>query len=149
MTREASLFSSSAHAFAFWAGSVAVAIGVVLHVPMFWMGRNNGFHLAGMPMGNGMLFGMFLIVAGFVATGWGLMPGRRRRSDVWEDITPPEDAPLTSAHWLQIFLIAVALVIDIMKAATLGFVTPGMRVEYGITFAKAALVPLSGLTGTT
>jgi putative MFS transporter len=46
-------------------------------------------------------------------------------------------------------VLAVALVIDIMKAATLGFVTPGMRVEYGISFAHVALVPFAGLLGTT
>jgi len=150
MTREASLFASPTRAFAFWAGCAAVTIGVLLHVPMFWMGRLNHFQLAGMPMGNGMLIGMYLIVAGFVATGYGLMPRRGdRHAASLDEIAPPEDAPLTRAHWIQIILLAIALVIDIMKAATLGFVTPGMRVEYGITAAHVALVPLSGLTGTT
>lgn len=150
MAREASLFASPARAFAFWAGCLAVTIGVLLHVPMFWMGRTNHFHLAGMPMGTGMLVGMYLIVAGFIATGYGLMPRRAyRQSASWDEIAPPEDAPLTAAHWLQIILLAIALVIDIMKAATLGFVIPGMRLEYGITAAHVALVPLSGLTGTT
>jgi len=150
MTREASLFASPIRAIAFWAGCVAVTIGVLLHVPMFWMGRTNHFHLAGMPMGTGMLVGMYLIVAGFLATAYGLMPPRsRRESSSWDEIAPPEDAPLTAAHWVQIILLAVALVIDIMKAATLGFVVPGMRVEYGITAAHVALVPLAGLTGTT
>ena len=36
--------------FAFWTGSAMVAAGVVLHLPMFWMGRKMGFRLAGMPM---------------------------------------------------------------------------------------------------
>lgn len=150
MTRDASLFASTGRAFAFWTGCVAVTIGVLLHVPMFWMGRTNHFHLAGMPMGTGMLIGMYLIVAGFVAAGYGLMPRRsQRQSASWDEIAPPEDAPLTTAHWVQIALLAVALVIDIMKAATLGFVIPGMRVEYGISAAHVALVPLAGLTGTT
>lgn len=150
MTRDASLFASPTRALAFWAGCLAVTIGVLLHVPMFWMGRTNHFHLAGMPMGTGMLIGMYLIVAGFVATGYGLMPRRSQRQTASLDqIAPPEDAPLTAAHWVQITLLAVALVIDIMKAATLGFVVPGMRVEYGITAAHVALVPLAGLSGTT
>lgn len=150
MTRDASLFASPTRALAFWAGCLAVTIGVLLHAPMFWMGRTNHFHLAGMPMGTGMLIGMYLIVAGFIATGYGLMPRRGdRHSGSWDEIAPPEDAPLTRAHWIQIALLAVALVIDIMKAATLGFVIPGMRVEYHITAAHVALVPLSGLTGTT
>lgn len=149
MTREASLFASTGRALGFWAGCLAVTIGVLLHIPMFWMGRTNHYHLAGMPMGTGMLIGMYLIVAGFLATAWGLIPRHASKPGSWDDIAPPEDSPLTAAHWVQIVLLAVALVIDIMKAATLGFVVPGMRAEYHITFAHAALVPLAGLTGTT
>lgn len=149
MTQKASLFSSRSHAFAFWSGSVAVTIGVLLHLPMFLMARSTGYKLAGMPMGTGMLIGMGLIVAGFFATAYGLMPRRSAGSIAYEEIAPPEDAPLTKAHWVQIAVLAGALIIDIMKAATLGFVTPGMRVEYGLSFAMVALVPFSGLLGTT
>jgi putative MFS transporter len=116
---------------------------------MFLMGRTTHYRLAGMPMGKGMLIGMGLIVAGFAAAAYGLLPRRRRASLDYQEIAPLEDAPLTRAHWIQISVLAVALVIDVMKAATLGFVTPGMRVEYGLTFAGVALVPFSGLLGTT
>lgn len=149
MTQKASLFSSWKHAFAFWGGSVAVTIGVLLHIPMFLMGRNTHYQLAGMPMGTGMLIGMGLIVAGFIATAYGLIPRRHRGSLDYEEIAPPEDAPLTRAHWVQIVVLAVALVIDVMKAATLGFVVPGMRVEYGLTFAGVAVLPFAALLGTT
>jgi putative MFS transporter len=148
MEPKASLFSSRAHFWAFWGGCVAVTSGVLLHIPMFLMGRYTHYRLAGMPMGEGMLFGMFLIVAGFAATAYGLLP-RRTQATAYDEINPPEDAPLTKAHWVQIIILAVALVIDVMKAATLGFVIPGMRVEYGLTFAQVAQVPLSGLFGTT
>jgi putative MFS transporter len=148
VAQKASLFSSRGHFLAFWGGCVAVTIGVLLHIPMFLMGRYTHYKLAGMPMGNGMLFGMFLIVAGFLATAYGLLP-RRRHAFVYEEITPPENAPLTKAHWIQITILAAALIIDVMKAATLGFVTPGVRVEYGLTFAEAAWLPFSGLLGTT
>lgn len=148
MAQKASLFSSPARFWAFWSGCIAVAIGVLLHIPMFLMGRYTHYKLAGMPMGNGMLFGMFLIVAGFMATAWGLLPPRTRTA-AWEEIAPPENAPLTRAHWIQISILAIALVIDVMKAATLGFVVPGTRIEYGLTFAQVALLPLSGLSGTT
>ncbi|HEX7360492.1 MAG TPA: MFS transporter [Bryobacteraceae bacterium] len=148
MNQEGSLFSSKSRALAFWGGSVAVTAGVLLHIPMFLMGRYTGFKLAGMPMSNGMLAGMGLIVAGFAATAYGLMP-RRASSTVYEEIAPPEDAPLTKAHWIQIIVLAVALIIDVMKAATLGFVVPGMRVEYGLSFAGVALLPFAGLLGTT
>jgi MFS transporter, putative metabolite:H+ symporter len=148
MTRKASLFADSNHALAFWAGSLAVAIGVLLHIPMFLMGRYTHWKLAGMPMGAPMLFGMGLIIAGTAATAYGLIP-HRTKTDVFEEIAPPEDAPLTRAHWVQIALLSVALIIDVMKPATLGFVVPGMRAEYGLTFAGVALLPFSGLLGTT
>lgn len=149
MTREASLFSSRSHAFAFWSGCAAVTAGVLLHLPMFLMSRADHFHMAGMPMDSGMLAGMGLIVAGFAATAYGLLPRRSRAKVSVEEIAPPEDSPLTWAHWLQIILLATALVIDVMKAATLGFVIPGMRVEYGLSFAAVAALPFSGLLGTT
>ena len=50
-------------------------------------------------------------------------------------IAPPEDAPLARAHWMLMGVLAVALIIDVMKPASLAFVTPGMRVEYGVDSA--------------
>jgi MFS transporter, putative metabolite:H+ symporter len=110
-----------------------VATGVALHLPMFWMARKSGFRLAGMPMDPGMLVGMALIVVGVIAAAYGLLP--RSRS-----ITPPEYTPLTKAHWLQIALLALALLIDVSKASTLGFVIPGMRAEYGLGSAAIAVL---------
>ena len=148
--QKASLFSSWGHATAFWVGSAAVTVGVLLHLPMFLMGRATHYRLVGMPMGTGMLIGMGLIVAGFAATAYGLLP-RHNAADsvIAEDMAPPEDAPLNHAHWIQIIVLAVALVIDVMKAASLGFVTPGMRSEYGLTFAAVAVLPFVALLGTT
>jgi putative MFS transporter len=45
-------------------------------------------------------------------------------------------------------LLALALIIDIMKPASLGFVTPGMRSEYGVDAVTVAWLPLMALTGT-
>lgn len=148
MTREGSLFSSWSHAFAFWSGSAAVTAGVLLHLPMFWMGRKTGFKLAGMPMDTGMLVGMGLIIAGFAAAAYGLLPRRRTRAVVYEELAAPENAPLKAAHWVQIAVLAVALVINVMKAATLGFVIPGMRTEYGLDSATVSLLPFMALIGT-
>src|SRR5512146_1840161 len=148
VTGKASLFSDASHAFAFWGGSLAVTIGVLLHIPMFLMGRYTHYNLAGMPMGTPMLIGMGLIIAGTGATAYGLMP-RRVKAFAFEEIAPPEDAPLTRAHWIQITLLSIALIIDVMKPATLGFVVPGMRSEYGLSFAQVAILPFSGLLGTT
>src|ERR1700685_2069887 len=44
------LFADRRSSLAFWLGSAVVSIGVVLHLPMFWMARHSGFILAGMPM---------------------------------------------------------------------------------------------------
>ncbi len=134
---------------AFWSGSAMVAVGVALHLPMFWMGRKMGFRLVGMPMDTGMLIGMALIILGIAAAAYGLLPNRQPQPFSYGSIIPPEDSPLTKAHWIQIALLAVALVIDVMKAATLGFVMPGMRAEYGLGAAAVAVLPVVALTGTT
>lgn len=141
-------FSERRNAVAFWLGSAVVSVGVLLHLPMFWMGRTMGFVLAGMPMDPGMLWGMACIVLGIVAAGYGLLPTRAVNGTVHDVIAPPEDAPLSPAHWRLMGVLAVALVIDIMKPASLGFVTPGMRVEYGVDAATVALLPFSALVGT-
>jgi putative MFS transporter len=116
---------------------------------MFLMGRASHYNLAGMPMGTGMLIGMALIIAGTAATAYGLLPPRRVEGAGFEEIAPPEDAPLTRAHWVQIIILAAALIIDVMKPATLGFVVPGMRAEYGLSFANVAVLPFAALLGTT
>jgi MFS transporter, putative metabolite:H+ symporter len=148
-SKNKSLFAGPRHMIAFWSGSFMVAAGVALHLPMFWMGRKTGFRLAGMPMDNGMRLGMALIIFGIAAAAYGLLPRRLPERAGAGTITPPEDAPLTRAHWIQLGLIGIALVIDVMKAATLGFVTPGMRVEYGLNAASIALLPVVALLGTT
>src|ERR1700686_5283606 len=141
-------FSQRRNALAFWAGSAVVSVGVLLHVPMFWMARSTGFNKSGMPMDAGMLLGMLLIFLVIAAAGYGLLPVRRRGVGVYHEIAPPEDAPLMAAHWKLMGVLAVALIIDIMKPASLGFVTPGMQVEYGIGKGTVALLPLSALIGT-
>lgn len=58
----------------FVVGCVAVTIGVVLHLPMYWMGRMDGFRLSGMAMDSGMIAGMGLILLGTAMACFGLMP---------------------------------------------------------------------------
>jgi len=149
MKPKPSLFASLPRRLAFWSGSLMVAVGVGLHLPMFWMGRHTGFRLAGMPMERGMIAGMGLIVIGVLAAAYGLLPRRHSHYMTAGTFLQPEDAPLTQAHWVQIGLLALALVIDVGKAATLGFVVPGMRDEYGLSAAAIAVLPLCALLGTT
>jgi putative MFS transporter len=141
-------FADRRSALAFWLGSAIVSAGVLLHLPMFWMARNSGFVLSDMPMDRGMVSGMALIVAGIAAAGYGLLPLPASDGGVHESFTPPEDAPLTAAHWKLMGVLAVALIIDVMKPASLGFVTPGMQGEYGLNRSTVALLPFSALIGT-
>lgn len=149
MDQKLSLFASWQKLLAFWIGSTMVATGVILHLPMFWMARFTHFRLAGMPMETGMYVGMALIISGVAAAAYGLLPAVRKQHVSHLSITPPEDAPLTREHWIQIILLGVALVIDVMKAASLGFVVPGMRAEYGLGFSGVAILPFVALLGTT
>ena len=135
----------------FAAGVAAVTVGVLLHLPMFWMGRDMGFRLVGMAMDPGMIAGMGLIGIGVLLAGWGLLPrdvARQIHASRHISVDAPEDAPLHRAHWQLMLILVVALVIDVMKPASLGFVMPGLTREYGVGPAIAALFPFSALLGT-
>ena len=136
---------------AFILGVIAVTAGVLMHVPMFLMGQHNHFMLAGMPMGVDMIVGMALIVGGVGVAAYGLLP--RNVSGLLSAsqeivVSPPEDAPLSRAHWTLMAVLVIALIIDIMKPASLGFTIPGMIEEYGVPKQTASLVPFFALTGT-
>jgi putative MFS transporter len=84
------------HFWAFAGGCLAVTLGVALHLPMFWMGRGNGFRLVDMPVDAEMIWGMVLIVAGIAVAGYGLLPRRPGAGAAEPRVTvsAPEDAPL-------------------------------------------------------
>ncbi len=143
------VFEQRRNTLIFWCGCVLVTAGVLAHLPMFLMGRGNGFVLAGMPMGFGMLLGMGAIVLGVAAAAYGLLPAGPRNAHVTLDVSAPlENARLGAAHWRVASLLAVALVIDIMKPASLGFVTPGMTSEYHIGARTVSWLPFAALAGT-
>ena len=147
----ASTLSDRRGLLAFVIGVIAVTIGVLLHAPMFWMGRDMHFMLVGMPMGTDMIFGMFLIVAGIGVAAYGLLPSNISgilSASQEIVVSPPEDAPLSRAHWTLMGVLVIALVIDIMKPASLGFTIPGMIEEYGVPKQTASLVPFFALVGT-
>jgi len=148
---QTNVFQDRRGVWAFALGCIAVTIGVLLHVPMFWMGHNNGFVLYGMPMDPSMIFGMYLIIAGVIAAGYGLLPSKAAYNAVVSSrvtVVAPEDAPLSRAHWMLMAVLVVALIIDVMKPATLGFTVPGMIREYQTTKQHASLVPFFALIGT-
>jgi putative MFS transporter len=132
-------------------GVLAVTAGVVLHLPMFAMGRMTHYRLYGMPMGAGMYFGMAAIIVGVGVAAYGLLPtniSRQLSASQGIVISPPEDMPLSWSHWMLMLVLVIALGIDIMKPASLGFTIPGMISEYHKTKATVSLVPFFALVGT-
>src|SRR3954462_10047414 len=104
----------------FVVGVLAVVAGVLLHLPMFLMGRMAHFRLYGMPMDSEMYVGMAAIIGGIGVAAYGLLPGNiSQQLTASHDIvvTPPEDVPLSRAHWSLMFVLVIALGIDIMKPA--------------------------------
>jgi putative MFS transporter len=142
------------HPFAFWSGTLAIVAGVLAHIPMFVCASHMGYQMAGMEMDAPMLAGMALIPLGLLLAAYGLMPrlGRLRgqapdpQGLAWQ---VADGIPLNRRHWSLVIVLAVALTIDVMKPATLGFVMPGMTREYALSKQNAGLLALVALTGTT
>jgi len=146
-----SLFSDRRDVWAFGLGVIAVTAGVLLHLPMFWMGRMTHYRLAGMAMGWDMVLGMALIVGGVAVAAYGLLPrniAAQRSAAADVVVAAPEDAQLGPAHWRLMTVLVIALVIDVMKPAALGFAVPGMTHEYGVPKSTASLVAFFALIGT-
>jgi len=141
------------HPVAFWVGCAALVCGVLAHFPGFAAAAHQHYQMAGLPMDDAMMIGMFLIPLGFIAATYGLMPrlGQLHRNLHGNPIQfhVSDGVPLNKAHWLLVIVLLVALAVDVMKPATLGFVMPGMSKEYGIPREKAGWLALVALTGTT
>lgn len=135
----------------FWGGCAAISLGVLLHLPMLAMAQRMGHHLSGMPMDGWMYAGMALIALGVPAAVAGALPKRRAGHDASAatSFEASDATPLGRWHAGVLVVLTLGLVIDTMKPATLGFVLPGMRGEYGIERSTAALLPFVALTGTT
>jgi putative MFS transporter len=145
------------HPISFTVGVGLLTAGVLLHVPDFLSMESMGYRMADMAMSPAMLTGMACILAGVALSTHGLLPPwsllrarrARRARAVRYYVHAMDSASLKWAHWWLLFVLGVALVIDVMKPATLGFILPGVRAEYGISTAGAAALPLVALTGTT
>lgn len=135
----------------FWGACLAIAAGVLMHLPMLAMAHGMGNRLVGMPMDAQMWAGMALIVLGVPAAVWGALPRRRARhgAHAGTSYEAPDTTPLGRWHAAVLIVLTLGLVIDVMKPATLGFVLPGMRAEYGISKSTVAWFPFAALAGTT
>ncbi|MDP9222092.1 MAG: MFS transporter, partial [Actinomycetota bacterium] len=146
-----------AHPVAFWLGTVAVSVGVLLHVPMFTGASGDGYKLVGMQISGLMLLGMALILAGFVLTYIGLAPRiTHRASESHLKVQAFDDAKLRPAHYRLIAVLLVAIAVDTLKPFTFAFIIPGVTLEYGLRSAThpapgalpVALWPFVAITGT-
>jgi MFS transporter, putative metabolite:H+ symporter len=145
------------HPHAFWLGCAAVVAGVLMHMPMFAMGRMTHWQMVGMPMDTLMLSGMVLIPLGLLLSAYGLMPRlERMRGSVHASEAAQhrsfhiaDGVALNVEHWKLVLVLVTALAIDVMKPATLGFVMPGMSAEYQISKPTASTLALVALIGTT
>lgn len=141
---------------AFWLGTVACTVGVLLHLPMYFSTASMGYRMAGMHPDAPMLAGMALIGVGLVAVVYGLVP-RGAAPDRGEapQVRALDDARITPAHVGLLIAMAIAVSIDVMKPTALSFVTPGAAHEYGLRSPATphgglpvALMPLFGIAGT-
>ncbi len=141
---------------AFWIGFISVSVGVALQLPMYIHSENMGYRLVGMPMTASMNWGMVLEVLGLLITLYSLLPSKiQEQNDYQLKIKALDDAPINRTHIGLLFVMAVAITIDVMKPTILSFVIPGMAREYGLkspiyphATIPVALLPLCGITGT-
>lgn len=147
--------------FAFWVGSFAVTVGVLLSIPMLVMARHDHYMLSGMPMDRWMVIGMIGIGIGLVSVFVGLMP----RSPNWHATSDRSAEPLLEAmdngrlrpaHLKLISVLIFAIAIDSIKPFTFTFILPDVAMEYGLSTpahqmpgaAPVAWLPFFGITGT-
>ena len=135
----------------FWGACAAIALGVLMHLPMLAMAHRHGNRLIGMPMEPEMWAGMALIALGVPAAIFGALPRHRapHGAHAGTSYEAPDSTPLGRWHAGVLLVLILGLVIDVMKPATLGFVLPGMSAEYGISKATVAWFPFTALVGTT
>jgi MFS transporter, putative metabolite:H+ symporter len=142
-----------------------ITVGVVWHAADFLELPGKGDTAS--EMGGVKALAMLIDLLGLVLAGWGLLP----RGRVANGVTAQESAPaivgnvsnfkegselvaldsarMTGAHWRLMTRLFIGLALDTMKPATIGFMLPGLKAEYGISPAEASLLPLFALTGTT
>jgi MFS transporter, putative metabolite:H+ symporter len=140
------------HLIAFWLGTEFIVMGVGFHLPDFIAARKMHYCMQCMPMSKLMLCGMGLILTGIPMAAYGLFPvrsGAEKNLNSTYQLHTLDNAQLSWRHLRLVIVLAIALVVDVMKPATLGFVMPGMAKEYGISASTASLLALFAMIGTT
>lgn len=139
----------------FWSGLLAVTVGAVLHLPMYFTAAEQGYELVGKSMDLPMTVGMPLLVGGLLATLYSLLPRAVEPQETRLRVRAMDEAPLNRTHLYLILVMVAAITIDVMKPTTLSFVLPGFAREYGLRSpvhpdgtVPASLLPLAGISGT-
>ncbi|MFF6998999.1 MFS transporter [Streptomyces sp. NPDC008313] len=128
----------------FWAGVALTCAGVAQHVWMFVDSASMDFHMAMMGMSWVMWAAMAAIVVGVALSGFSVVqpPGTGPAA-------APAPARTTRASRRRLIgVLSFALMVDQMKPATLAFIQPGMRAEFGLGAAEIAWLPTVALSGT-
>lgn len=139
------------HPVAFWSGCLLIMLGVLAHFPMFVHSAAMNYKMAGMEMDASMWVGMAIIPCGVFLAWFGLMPRLellRQGSHGDINFHVADNSPLNVEHWKLVTALLIAVTVDVMKPATLGFVMPGMTAEYAISQSTAGTLALIALTGT-
>jgi len=107
------------HPVAFWFGVMAVTTGVILHLPMYLMGKGMGYKLVGMPMDMPMMIGMAAIIAGLASSLYGLYPETTAMNAEMTStvrVSALDDASLNATHAGLLLAMAIAVMIDIIRS---------------------------------
>ena len=129
----------------------------MLQLPMYLDAGSTGYRLVGKTMDTNMYIGIGLVLFGLFATLYSLIPPATddKINDFPLKVRALDDAPINMTHIGLLFVMAIAITLDVMKPTILSFVVPGMAREYGLKSPvnpagtiPVALLPLSGITGT-
>ncbi|MCA9691784.1 MAG: MFS transporter [Myxococcales bacterium] len=155
---------------AFWIGMAIITAATAV---VFWEFLRLKAEGAGYRVTPAMGVGVVVDVLGTLLAAWGVLPRgwwehydslQRRDAEaelerVASDMAaaPAEadalqamdNSRMTPTHWTMVGRMYLGLVVDTMKPATLGFMLPGMRAEYGLSASTVALFPLFALIGLT
>lgn len=140
---------------AFWGGLLAVTVGALLHLPMYFEAAEQGYELVGRSMDTAMTVGMPLLIGGFLLTLYSLIPGATESVGPTLRVRAMDEVPLNATHVKLILVMVAAITIDVMKPTTLSFVLPGFAREYDLYSpvnptgtGPASVLPLAGIVGT-
>jgi putative MFS transporter len=158
------------HPVMFWVGMATISAGVALVFGEFLRLKASGEAYRLTPaMGGAVVLDML----GTVLAAWGVLPrgwwehyaaqdklraeaelqrvasGAATQPAHDDTLRAMDASRMTPTHWAMVGRTYLGLIVDTMKPATLGFVLPGMRAEYGLSASMVALFPLCALIGLT